>query len=909
MATGTVVYSKWERVKKIYKGKEVTQIMPVTHTETITEVILNLAQEVETLAEHLFVASWQQKQFTNLQHNIPQSWVVLNMDFAENYACIAQKEVQGAHWSHNQVTVHPTVAYYRCPVEGCKDTVMEHLIFISEDLTHDAAAVQEFVKIANNHLIKVRGLKIEKEIQMTDGCAAQYKSRIPFTDISFCQTDFGFSVERHFYGSRHGKGPSDGAGAVVKSSVRRAVNGEKVIVNNSKDFFECAKKMTKEDEGHKEHFRRTIFHVAAMNHNRPERSNQCRTLKGTRKIQAIKAVDQMIIQTRNLSCFCEGCINGDSQACVNRDYVSEWELQDIKKAERPVLTARNVGAERGRRRVNAQRGVRQRGQGRGVRRQRGQGRGGLQRGNRRGNTQRGNARGGAQRGGRTGVRQRGQCRGARQRGQGRREKRGRKRKRSDTEFSSSDSESDIALSDLEDDVTDEDSRSAVIPRAGISDLEDDVTDEDSRSAVIPRAGVSDMEDNVTDEDSRSAVIPRAGVSDMEDNVTDEDSRSRRYAVIPRTRGGLKTRGGVRTRGGTRNSTPNACASQSLFALPLDCEVGTSTDFNMFALPLSGCEVGSSTDFQTMDNTDFQTMDITALLEVIDRSMSGSRETMQQPHMVETRQQPHYVEIQQLPFSVQTEQSPSVEVLLQLPNIETEGTPSVSTVQQPSVVSMQPPSVETVQLSGVEIMQPHSVESVQPPNVKNAQLPIVKSVQPPTVESIQPPSVKSVQPPSVESLQPHSVGSVQPSIFKFGQSHSVKSVQLPSVESVQPTSVKFLQSPSVKSIQQPIVESVQPPSVESMRPPGVESVHPTSVETVESVQPPCVKSVLPPSFESVQPPSVESVQPPSVQTQKQMSSRYLCIGIHTLETTFLLIQFLCGFLMTVSLQIFKANTCI
>ena len=119
------------------------------------------------------------------------------------------------------------------------------------------------------------------------------------------------------------------------------------------------------------------------------------------------------------------------------------------------------------------------------------------------------------------------------------------------------------------------------------------------------------------------------------------------------------------------------------------------------------------------------------------------------------------------------------------------------------------------------------------------------------------------------------------------------------------------------MQTPSVESVQPPNVEStcMRPTSVDSVQPTSVESVqppsvESVQPPCVKSMLPPSFESVQPTSIESVQPPSVQTQKQMSSRYLCIGIHTYERTVLLIQFLCGFLMTLGLlQIFKANTCI
>ena len=93
----------------------------------------------------------------------------------------------------------------------------------------------------------------------------------------------------------------------------------------------------------------------------------------------------------------------------------------------------------------------------------------------------------------------------------------------------------------------------------------------------------------------------------------------------------------------------------------------------------------------------------------------------------------------------------------------------------------------------------------------------------------------------------------------------------------------------------------------MHTPSVESVQPPNVE---SVQPPSIESMRPPSVESVQPPSVKSMQPPSVQTQKQMSSRYLCIGIHTLETTFLLTQFLCGFLMTFGLlQIFKANTCI
>ena len=104
--------------------------------------------------------------------------------------------------------------------------------------------------------------------------------------------------------------------------------------------------------------------------------------------------------------FLWGCINGDSQACVNRDYKR--------------LTAQNVGAEKGHRRGDSQRGVRQRGQGRGVWRRRGLGRGGTIRGRTRGNIQRG----------------------ARQRGQGRRGQMSMKRKGADNNFSSSDSESE-----------------------------------------------------------------------------------------------------------------------------------------------------------------------------------------------------------------------------------------------------------------------------------------------------------------------------------------------------------------------------------------------------------------------------------------------------------------------------------
>ena len=63
-------------------------------------------------------------------------WAVVVCDFAENFLCKYQDEVQSAHWGYSQVTVHPTLLTYSCP--HCNDTVTDYLIFLSDDLYHDA---------------------------------------------------------------------------------------------------------------------------------------------------------------------------------------------------------------------------------------------------------------------------------------------------------------------------------------------------------------------------------------------------------------------------------------------------------------------------------------------------------------------------------------------------------------------------------------------------------------------------------------------------------------------------------------------------------------------------------------------------------------------------------------------------
>ena len=119
------------------------------------------------------------------------------LDFAENYHCTSQDEVQ--------VTIHPIVFSYSC---SCGMIVTESRIIVSDDLSHDTAAVQTFTKAALQHM-KSRG-SFTRFIQFSDGCSAQYKSKQPFAYIQESSVHFGMPIERHFLEADMGKNPQMG---------------------------------------------------------------------------------------------------------------------------------------------------------------------------------------------------------------------------------------------------------------------------------------------------------------------------------------------------------------------------------------------------------------------------------------------------------------------------------------------------------------------------------------------------------------------------------------------------------------------------------------------------------------------------------------------------------------------------
>ena len=157
-----VLWRKWEKTEdEVGKRKDLVQKKGV-HLGLVQE----LQDELVKLAVHRANALRQRKQYQALQENTPPQWVVATMDFAQNYLCVYQDEVQSAHWGYRQITIHPVVLHYRC---HCLQNITEYMIFLTDDLQKDRNMVKAITNRVLEHT-KQKGLKYM--VIFSDGCNA-----------------------------------------------------------------------------------------------------------------------------------------------------------------------------------------------------------------------------------------------------------------------------------------------------------------------------------------------------------------------------------------------------------------------------------------------------------------------------------------------------------------------------------------------------------------------------------------------------------------------------------------------------------------------------------------------------------------------------------------------------------------
>ena len=78
-------------------------------------IYIKFCTQLKTFSLHSFMARWQRSQFNNLRDNLPNDLALVVIDFAENYVCHYQNQVQAAYYDLPKVDIHPVVVYTKCP--------------------------------------------------------------------------------------------------------------------------------------------------------------------------------------------------------------------------------------------------------------------------------------------------------------------------------------------------------------------------------------------------------------------------------------------------------------------------------------------------------------------------------------------------------------------------------------------------------------------------------------------------------------------------------------------------------------------------------------------------------------------------------------------------------------------------
>lgn len=220
-----MVWEKNVQSKRIEKQKKYgTLANLIAHTVSLSTQFL----------KHSYIKREQSQAFS--MHELPRATnavyvfeALLQIDFAENFVCESQDEVQSAHWNQRQLTLFTSAFYH--------NDFFESKVFVSDNLSHTKETIVPYIyKLLSKLPSSVKILKV-----WSDGPSSQFKNKYIAAIIHHLEQKFGIQIIWNYFATSHGKGCVDGIGATVKSVVRSHIKARDSIVNSARDFVESFK--------------------------------------------------------------------------------------------------------------------------------------------------------------------------------------------------------------------------------------------------------------------------------------------------------------------------------------------------------------------------------------------------------------------------------------------------------------------------------------------------------------------------------------------------------------------------------------------------------------------------------------------------------------------------------------------
>ena len=226
----------WKKVQIEVNNKTNEKIKIVNVSAAKEEFIKVVKEEIMEFKDSVERVKNQYNQVKRLKEILPNNNVLVQMDFAEDYKCQSQDEIQSAYWNTTQVTINPAVVYYK------DDDNLKHkrFVFVSDEPGHNASTVYAILKkLIPEIKIIIPDLKMVH--YWTDSPASQYRNKSIFNIV--CNHEKwleGGAAAWNYFEAGHGKGPCDGIGGTAKRLADDAIKQEKVIIQDTQDFFAWA---------------------------------------------------------------------------------------------------------------------------------------------------------------------------------------------------------------------------------------------------------------------------------------------------------------------------------------------------------------------------------------------------------------------------------------------------------------------------------------------------------------------------------------------------------------------------------------------------------------------------------------------------------------------------------------------
>ncbi len=219
-----VMYHSYERVDETYTKRDgtpgtYTRVTRVDHHLPLKEIVQKILTVADAYLKHRTYVD-------NISSTLPKLKGVyegryIELDYSQNLALRPKDEVQTAHYSGKQFTLHCAI------VDPTEKRYHYHL---SDDTNHDAVFVDHVLR----DLIKKYEIKNEDLWIQSDNAPTQYKNKYAFYLIQQLSNEFNLRIIRTYGASGHGKGVIDGMSSFgVKNILRKDIVTHDVFFNKS----------------------------------------------------------------------------------------------------------------------------------------------------------------------------------------------------------------------------------------------------------------------------------------------------------------------------------------------------------------------------------------------------------------------------------------------------------------------------------------------------------------------------------------------------------------------------------------------------------------------------------------------------------------------------------------------------